>query len=530
MVSLAIFWQEGLHILLSGLVPSKLEPRSKCYADTDERYFSRSIAYAIDLGNLESLVILSDAGYPVFPEAWKKISSVLSLEPRYRRNHGVGVQELRRVVKSMYKATTHRMTRLVHGRWEPFEVVDCADVFHADGLTRELCQYLLDAGFEYSDEAVWTENHYGTKQFRTTLWSSSVGICFHYPEWDLLDWMSNHGANLHWRHPQSLTTPAHIIGLSCASGVQHEESTTKKAARRSLMKQILVSEHTDQCLCHCSVSGCLPITCTASVLSYSEDISQFRLKGCVSLFRTITNVVDFKRSKSTNFALAVIRLLTFDRLGLTHTCCKRIKNEWSPDFDECQPEEQIVEDIRYHEGKDIEILETLIQMFECAWTDFPGNFLSFFRTIWIPRMRLHDEKLAAEPESDVVKRLEGIGVVLWAPFGPRTEPESTHGSNHALKRESEDEPLDQKERHWRDVERLLSLETEDRLGYDSDDSSGWPFANPQEDSERISTISDDKSEAEIEAIDTQNSTERRQEHAWLHPTRAQRKSTRSMSI
>lgn len=72
MVSLAIFWQEGLHILLSGLVPSKLEPRSKCYADTDERYFSRSIAYAIDLGNLESLVILSDAGYPVFPEAWKK--------------------------------------------------------------------------------------------------------------------------------------------------------------------------------------------------------------------------------------------------------------------------------------------------------------------------------------------------------------------------------------------------------------------------------------------------------------------------
>ncbi|KAF1364761.1 hypothetical protein EJ07DRAFT_151202 [Lizonia empirigonia] len=316
----------------------------------------------------------------------------------------------------------------------------------------------------------------------------------------------------------------------------------KRAARRSLMKRMLVSEHSDQCLCRCSVSGCLPITCTASVLSYAhvqfrdafglldENIDEATLEGRVSWSKTITNVVDFKRSKPTDFALAVIRLLTFDRLGLTHTCCKRFRNEYFPDFEDCKLEEQIVEDIHFHEGKDIEILETLMDEFERAWTDFPGTFLSFFRTIWIPRMRLHEEQLAAEPESDVVKRLQGIGVVLWVPVGPETEPESTHGSDCALDSESEDELEYDREGYRQDAERLLSLESEDRLGYDSDDSSGWPYDNPQEDLERTSTSSDDESEAEVEAIDTQNSTQRCQEHTWLHPTRAQRKSTRSMSI
>ncbi|KAF2853358.1 hypothetical protein T440DRAFT_476632 [Plenodomus tracheiphilus IPT5] len=100
------------------------------------------------------------------------------------------------------------------------------------------------------------------------------------------------------------------------------------------------------------------------------------------------------------FSAAIIRVLTFEELSLTHTCCYRIRDEVYGRF--TRPTVEEAQDIRAIDREDIALLDRLMEEFEDAWAQYPGNFAKFLKKVWKPRMRQerrkrkHNEQLLRE--------------------------------------------------------------------------------------------------------------------------------------
>jgi hypothetical protein len=82
---------------------------------------------------------------------------------------------------------------------------------------------------------------------------------------------------------------------------------------------------------------------------------------------------------------AVLRLLTFEALYLTHTCCYRVQDEIKWCF-QCLTAEE-AEVMRDLERADLELLETLVIEFETKWCTYSRSFATFMKRVWKPRMR-----------------------------------------------------------------------------------------------------------------------------------------------
>ncbi|KAJ5060799.1 hypothetical protein J3E74DRAFT_214832 [Bipolaris maydis] len=84
-------------------------------------------------------------------------------------------------------------------------------------------------------------------------------------------------------------------------------------------------------------------------------------------------------------ASAILRVLTFESLSLTHTCCYRILDEIWGDFTRPTPEE--AEEIHDFERDDIEVLEKIVTELEGKWVEYKKPFVTFMNRVWRPRMR-----------------------------------------------------------------------------------------------------------------------------------------------
>jgi hypothetical protein len=82
---------------------------------------------------------------------------------------------------------------------------------------------------------------------------------------------------------------------------------------------------------------------------------------------------------------AVLRLLTFEALHLTHTCCYRVHEEINGKF--VRPTTEEAEVIRDLERADLEFLESLVAEFETKWFTYIRSFPTFMNRVWKPRMR-----------------------------------------------------------------------------------------------------------------------------------------------
>lgn len=115
-------------------------------------------------------------------------------------------------------------------------------------------------------------------------------------------------------------------------------------------------------------------------------------------------------------ANAVLRILTFEDLGISHTCHEvaviRYESGEPP-----YPEEEINE-IHDEEEELIASLELLCDEFEAAYASSEDpSFYNFYKGYWTNRMK----EVKEERDPDYVKDIEEIGVVV-EPFGPELPP------------------------------------------------------------------------------------------------------------
>jgi hypothetical protein len=189
------------------------------------------------------------------------------------------------------------------------------------------------------------------------------------PDWLVFRWLVDHGADPTWTHPTLLTTPGHKIA----------RSTADKIRMGSVDLSLLIYEQRDDCTCYCSPKGCFMIGCAVSTMHGRYYRRSRRAQS--HLFA----LVDDDRA-STWMSSAILRVLTFEKLSLTHTCCYRIYDECWGYFTRPSPEEaQIIHDL---ERDDIHVLDRLVADFEDKWATYTKRFVTFMNRVWRPRMQV----------------------------------------------------------------------------------------------------------------------------------------------
>jgi hypothetical protein len=110
---------------------------------------------------------------------------------------------------------------------------------------------------------------------------------------------------------------------------------------------------------------------------------------------------------------SIIRLLTFDGLGLKHTCCIEIDTrDREANEMRCRDEEEIAE-IGQENKPVIETLETLVSEFEAIFDELGLPLIEFLEGYWHTRMMEHLlERDPYNEEHDQGAR--SIGVILQA--------------------------------------------------------------------------------------------------------------------
>ncbi|KAH6615210.1 hypothetical protein C7974DRAFT_61010 [Boeremia exigua] len=380
-------WPDGLKILLS------LSQSHACrltYKLPGDGLVNRLVSLLVREANWDSLHTLAQTNPRVY---WLALNHMChKADPGY----------LHDFLHTMHDQLVSEEATTILEHSESCEETTSPSYFHVPTLNFMSMLLLLEAGFVYGDESMYVRVG-STSHFGTPSWIHAFQVVLgNYPwslDWGLLGLMVNHGARLEWEQPELRTTPAHLIGL----GLNKRFHKIGKIYSPLLM-QALSCEHFDSCSCACSSSGCLPIGCATGGMTSTGDDDQF----CLSRFMTICDMVDRKPTEIVQFALAVLRVLTFDELGLTHTCCRRFigrRDAWFEGLHVLKQDPEDIEAIRFSEAKDLEALEALMAELERAWTGFSGTFLSYLKLVWLPLIQDTHDRLSAESENETVQRM-----------------------------------------------------------------------------------------------------------------------------
>jgi hypothetical protein len=242
------------------------------------------------------------------------------------------------------------------------------------------------------------------------------------------------------------------------------------------MKSVLELEQCDKCICHCSQQGCYVIGCAVSGANWSYS-TRYSLPG--THYETqpyIFALVDDNRA-SAWMSSAIFRILTFESLSLTHTCCYRIFDERYEFFKRPSPEEaQVINEL---ELDDINLLDTLVAEFETKWAKYTKRFVTFMNRVWKPRMRAVRQERKIDKKTYQAE-LVRMGVTLKE---PRKEEEEHSDSDSDSESDSD----------WPD-----DYESDGDEWYTTDDE-GLEEDNMEENEQGMSGESSDEAEDETDA-------------------------------
>ena len=169
------------------------------------------------------------------------------------------------------------------------------------------------------------------------------------------------------------------------------------------LHSIMLDPSHDGCICACSKNGCLPVTDFlknryTSLLCSDEQQDRYILEW--KLLWLFNNVPSEQLHKTV--IDAIVRLLTFERLGLRHTCCQKSFEHFV--FRTIDAEE--AEEIRDEDRDGIELLGSLLLKFKENYDD--RDLKTWLREYWYPEM---EEILAArdrEPIDEASLREAGV--------------------------------------------------------------------------------------------------------------------------
>lgn len=293
-------------------------------------------------------------------------------------------------------------------------------------------------------------------------------------EKDVIRWLLTHGADPFWTHPQFLTTPAHNLVRQAVYAFAEKSNVTQLSNFESFM----CSQVRDCCACFCSKSGCCCIGCAISLsglrssmqLLYGYSYKYIHKEVWLAtkwhqvVHPYLFDVVD-RHKHEFWMSSAVLRVKTFENLGLTHTCCYRIFKE--VDGKVQRPTEEEAEVIHEHERDDIELLDELVAEFEAKWATYDKPFVTFMNRVWRKRMKQVKEDRQVDQETYQAELLR-MGVTLDEPNEDDEDDEEVMEKLKKIWLADDSDSLDEEDSDWPD-----EYESEDgRDGWYTTDDEG----------------------------------------------------------
>lgn len=269
------------------------------------------------------------------------------------------------------------------------------------------------------------------RSFYATKWSPTDAECFYrvgftdtdpqppheLPIWSFLlgldhfRWLIDHGVDLSrklTRHSNVICN-AHYVLARVAMRFEDEDALSE--SEECAFAEILRRSHNigiaDSCRCDCSPGGCTP------QISMLKEFAERHSGNTFEKFDRHLEIQD--RLWGLEDHMKAMRFLTFDALGLHHTCCDLWWNLSNTDEDEVEEED---------EPFMLDLFDELISEFEGHIRSIPEgeSYLSFWRSYWKVRIEEVQKSLDARALSKYeIQKARDLGVV-WDTV-PQTQPQ-----------------------------------------------------------------------------------------------------------
>ena len=408
-----MLWSHGVGILLA----------SNDQFSRQENLMRKMWKIAIELGSLGSLEVLLQYETEVQEEDWDKLNRTWYDRWGHTRVDKKDQQRRRSVFRALatrlahcYNNRTNATQSAAAAGYEYDELSKRPYLYHIYYLSRAAAESAWATGYHDLHSARYdiTYSEYGTPLWlaasNTLRIYSEDGVRYRGGHGEIITWLLDHGADPTWTHPDFGTTPAHLLARrACNCTVRTNDQHDSKAIYD--LKEILAMQQPDSCICYCSSGGC-------TTIGYAVPKYFNYFHRCCGVCHDRRNVRSYvleyvdRHRDATWMASAVLRVITFEALKLTHTCCHGILDEVREGFSRPTPEEaEVIHDL---ERTEIELLDTLVTEFETKWSTYTKSFPTFIRRVWQSRMRYIRRKRQIDHEVYQAE-LRRMGVTLHEP-------------------------------------------------------------------------------------------------------------------
>lgn len=411
----------------------------------------------MEIGEIQSVEILLDSGAHILHSSLK---ALISLRDREKAQNIVGIlaKTLARQQRELWKFALQNLpTEIVQSlgldenyplddkafhvvqalkKWRipvpaVYDTVEPGPVYHLECLSPSWAQVLYDAGFVKTNSPLHgrTPLMCVCDNFWETNFNDMLG---------LTNWFQGHGASLYTSLrisgnrrsvnrgsgcgpevdvPSPNYSTIHYLteslGFIAADEVRRLGRFQTSGKNLPLLSKLLQDKTTDPCHCYCVVDGCTPASKFISGVYtmgslWSGDITKNVIKCMRSIESTVLNETE------TGIALDFIRVITFERLGMRHTCCRYTMQTRGRYFGRYEVPNLLevteVEEIREEDRYLAELLDTLVEEFKRKFREFDVPLSQFVKEYLWPRV---DEVMEQdEVSSEDLHAIREIGVVL----------------------------------------------------------------------------------------------------------------------
>jgi hypothetical protein len=288
-------------------------------------------------------------------------------------------------------------------------------LFHTKYLTVSAAESAWKAGCRNLNSEHWDEGNNYSRPACTPLWIVSTSKAVWKITWPLAAWLLDHGADWAWTHPVFSTSVAHNFARQATRAAR---LGTDLGAPEDISHLLTIPER-DRCECACSEAGCYAIGCAVQECIRCSDVmaaqSHCRSRQYVwpSVHPYLFGLVQ-QDGDAAWMSSAILRVLTFEKLSLTHTCCYQLRGKPDRKNGSYGPV-KAGKDVLDLERPDIDLLNTLVADFEVKWAAYQKPFVTFMNRVWKPRMREIREETRKRRESErpaYEAAVRNVGVVL----------------------------------------------------------------------------------------------------------------------
>lgn len=402
----AISWPEGFRQLTAhGISSNDLDPAGYSILDI-------ALGGSAGLGVVQYLLGLSMSF--ITPHTWFQANIFHN-----RRCDAESVEIVRCVAAQLAECSRNSRSILANEITYPAIVTMCHCLYHTEILSVVGAQALYDNGF--------TQIDYNKEDLEIPLLFHMRDYFLRKEKLDLIQWLYNKKRSLSKSCPrthmscsqilvQAIINDIHFYKAGYSIGYGLEERLLYLSKYRSMLADAFSDPYQDRCTCFCSSGGgdVMKIILTEcpkrEVLPDAEELGRFVLTEVFDLLRI--NIEEHPE-----LLQSALRVKTFDRLGMTHTC-SWIHTRFP--YKRIELSEQEKSEIHCTERNDIVMLESLLTHFESEWSNYSGTFLEFLDSNWEPRM----ESVLAERRAIPIDRevLDDHGIKL-VEYGPEEIPE-----------------------------------------------------------------------------------------------------------